>query len=42
MRGAVRAFVVRYNTEWLVEKNGYRSPADIRATWQEQTLRRAA
>jgi putative transposase len=42
VRGAVRAFVARYNTEWLVEKNGYRSPADIRATWQEQTLRRAA
>ena len=42
VRGAVRAFVARYNTEWLVEKNGYRSPADIRATWQEQTFRRAA
>jgi putative transposase len=42
VRDAVRAFVARYNAEWLVEKNGYRSPADMRAAWQEETFRRAA
>jgi putative transposase len=42
VRDAVRAFVVRYNTEWLIEKNGYRSPADMRAAWQEETFSRAA
>jgi transposase InsO family protein len=42
VRDAVRAFVARYNAEWLVEKNGYRSPAAMRATWQEETFRRAA
>jgi hypothetical protein len=33
---AVRAFVARYNVEWLIEKNGHRSPAHIRAVWQAQ------
>src|SRR3954447_13450675 len=42
VRAAVREFVARYNAEWLVEKNGYRSPAQMRATWQEETFRRAA
>ena len=42
VRDAVRAFVARYNAEWLLEKNGHRSPADMRAAWQEQTFRRAA
>jgi putative transposase len=42
VRDAVRAFVARYNAEWLIEKNGYRSPADMRAAWQEETFRRAA
>jgi len=42
VRDAVRAFVVRYNAEWLIEKNGYRSPADMRAAWQEETFRSAA
>jgi putative transposase len=42
VRDAVRAFVARYNAEWLVEKNGYRSPAAMRAAWQEETFRRAA
>ena len=26
-RDAVRDFVLRYNTEWLIEKNGHLSPA---------------
>jgi transposase InsO family protein len=42
VRDAVRAFVARYNAEWLVEKNGYRSPAAMRAAWREETFRRAA
>src|SRR5919199_6847568 len=42
VRDAVRAFVARYNAEWLIEKNGHRSPADMRAALQEQTFRRAA
>ena len=42
VRDAVRAFVARYNAEWLIEKNGHRSPTDMRATWQEETFRRAA
>ena len=42
VRGAVRAFIARYNTEWLAEKNGYRSPDAMRAAWHDQTFRRAA
>jgi putative transposase len=42
VRGAVRTFVARYNAEWLVEKNGYRSPAEMRTAWHEETFRRAA
>ena len=42
VRDAVRAFVACYNAEWLVEKNGQRSPLDMRAAWQEQTVKRAA
>ena len=42
VRDAVRAFVVRYNTEWLIEKNGHRSPDAMRAAWHDQTFRRAA
>jgi putative transposase len=42
VRDAVRAFVARYNAEWLIEKNGHRSPADMRATWQQGTFRRVA
>jgi transposase InsO family protein len=42
VREAVRAFVARYNAEWLVEKNAYRSPAHMRADWQRETFKRAA
>ncbi len=42
VRTAVREFVARYNAEWLVEKNGYRSPAQMRAAWPEETFSRAA
>ncbi|WP_205082715.1 DDE-type integrase/transposase/recombinase, partial [Paracraurococcus ruber] len=42
VRDAVRAFVVRYNTEWIIEKNGHRSPADTRAALHAETFRCAA
>src|SRR5215208_6018602 len=42
VRDAVRAFVARDNAEWLVGKNGHRSPNAMRAAWHDQTLRRAA
>jgi putative transposase len=42
VRGAICAFVARYNAEWLIEKNGHRSPLDRRDAWLDQTFRRAA
>ena len=30
VRAAVRAYFERYNQHWLLEKNGYRSPAQTR------------
>jgi putative transposase len=42
VRAAVRSFVTRYNAEWLIEKNGHRSPLDRRAEWHHHSLRRAA
>jgi transposase InsO family protein len=42
LREAVRDFVARYNAEWLVEKNGYRSPLDARAARLDTNLRRPA
>ncbi len=42
VRNAVRVFVARYNAEWLIKKNGHRSPADMRTAWHGQTFRQAA
>jgi putative transposase len=42
VRDAVRAFVARYNAEWLIEKNGLRSPIDTRAAWHQAVMRTAA
>ena len=42
VRDAIRAFAERYNAEWLIEKNGLRSPLNMRHTWLEQSFRRAA
>jgi hypothetical protein len=42
VRDAIRAFVTRYNAEWLVEKDVHRSRDATRAAWDGQTLRRAA
>lgn len=41
-RDAVRDFVARYNAQWLIEKNGFRSPIDARAARLDTNLRRAA
>ena len=42
VRDAVRAFVARYNTEWLVEKNGLASPTAARERWMADNLKAAA
>jgi len=42
VRDTLRDFAARYNAEWLIEKNGHRSPLDARAAWLDQTFRRAA
>ena len=42
VRDAVRDFVARYNAEWLIEKNGLRSPSDARAAWYQAVMRAAA
>jgi putative transposase len=42
VRDTVRAFVARYNAEWLIEKNGHRSPNAARAAWNQEAFRRAA
>ena len=36
------AFVARYRAEWLIDKNGFRSPADARAIWNQATIQAAA
>ena len=33
VRAAVRAYIECYNQHWLLEKNGYRSPAETRRRW---------
>ena len=42
VRDAVRSFVARYRAEWLIDKNGFRSPADARAIWNQATIQAAA
>jgi putative transposase len=42
VRDAVRTFAARYNAEWLIAKNGHRSPNDARVAWNQETFRRAA
>jgi len=42
VRDAVRAFATRYNAEWLIAKNGYRSPTATRSAWDQPDLRLAA
>ena len=42
VRDAVRDFVARYNAEWLIEKNGLRSPSETRAAWYQAVMKAAA
>ena len=42
VRDAVRVFVDRYNAQWLIAKNDYRSPNDARTAWDQGTFRLAA
>src|SRR6188472_1335589 len=42
VRDAVRDFIARYNAEWLIEKNGLRSPNGTRAAWYQSAMRAAA
>jgi putative transposase len=38
VRTAVRGYFERYNQHWLLEKNGYRSPAETRWHWMAATI----
>lgn len=42
VRAAVRAFFERYNHQWLVEKNGLRSPHQTRVAWEQVSMKQAA
>src|SRR5260370_204539 len=42
VRDAVRTFAVRYNADWLIEKNGHASPSHALATWNQAMLSAAA
>ena len=42
VRAAVRNFVGRYNAAWLIEKNGFQSPGDARAAWNQALMKQAA
>ena len=37
VRAAVRTYFDRDNQHWLLEKNGYRSPAQTRRDWMAST-----
>jgi len=39
---AVRVFVDRYDAQWLIAKNDYRSPNDARTAWDQGAFRQAA
>ena len=41
-REAVRLFVDRYNSDWLVEKNGLMSPLERRRVYEQNAMRLAA
>jgi putative transposase len=42
VRDAVRDFIACYNAEWLIEKNGLRSPSETRAAWYQTVMKVAA
>jgi len=37
-REAVRDFVERYNKQWLIEKNSFKSPGETRQSWSKGLL----
>ena len=41
LRNAVRGFVEQYNAQWIVEKNGYLSPAQARQAWHTRDVTQA-
>lgn len=42
LREAVREFVKRYNSQWLIEKNRYLSPNQARTAWNQENMPMAA
>jgi putative transposase len=42
VRDTVRAFIARYNAEWLIEKNGHLSPQAMRRKHDLATIPMAA
>ena len=42
VRAAVRKFFELYNAEWLIEKNGLRSPRQTRFAWEQAAMNNAA
>ena len=42
VRAAVRVFFERYNAEWLIEKNGLRSPRQTRIAWENASMKHVA
>ena len=42
VRAAVRKFFELYNAEWLIEKNGLRSPRQTRFAWEQASMNQAA
>ena len=42
VRAAVRKFFELYNAQWLIEKNGLRSPRQTRFAWEELDMKHAA
>ena len=42
LRAAVSEFFERYNAQWLIEKNGLRSPRQTRIAWEQASMNQAA
>jgi transposase InsO family protein len=42
VRAAVREFFNLYNAQWLIEKNGLRSPYQTRTAWKQASMKQAA
>ena len=42
VRAAVRKFFELYNAQWLIEKNGLRSPRQTRFAWEKANMNHAA